>query len=95
MGQWGEGGVVSSIASLIDSTCFMARPHSSTATQYQPFVKTIKKRRERWWSDLPRVHQFERVNHALNGLHELDRACAQLRPQVTTLPQPDPMFVRT
>ena len=95
MGQWGEGGVVSSIASLIDSTRFMARPHSSTATQYQPFVKTIKKRRERWRSHLPRVHESERVNRALNGLHELDRACAQLRPQVTTLPQPDAMFART
>lgn len=40
------------------------------------------------------VHDPERVNRALDGPHQLDRAFPQLRPQVASLPQPDAMFSR-
>lgn len=55
----------------------MACRHSGTAAEHQPLVKTIEEQQGKtWWAHLPRIHESERVNRALDGLHELDRTFA-------------------
>jgi len=62
---------------IIDRTRFMACRHSGTAAEHQPLVKTIEEQQGKtWWAHLPRIHESERVNRALDGLHELDRTFA-------------------